>query len=123
MWPFSKKLEDVLGRTKDIKILGIHFKIKKIDPTAYLDGSKVMLQIYDTYKLGNAKPEIDQTKAYEKMKEHYRDVFMASIVFPKLKRKPDGEGIPVDNLFTEWELAHQLYNEIMQYTYGKKKLT
>ena len=32
------------------------------------------------------------------------------------------DGLPVDNLFTEWELAHELYSEIINYTYGKKKI-
>lgn len=123
MWPFDKNLTDVLGKTKDVRILGVKFKIKKIDPTAYMDGSKAMLQAFDTYKLDSVKqPHIDPAKAAEKVKEHYRDVFLAAIVWPKLKRKEsDPEGIPVDNLFTEWELAHQLYSEIIAYTYGKKK--
>lgn len=121
MWPFSKSLESVLNKTKSVRVHGVKFDIKKIDPSNYLDGSKVMLQLYDVYKVGNtASPEVTQ-KTMEKVKEHYTDIFMSSVVSPKLKRKPDGDGLLIDNLFTEWNLAHELYAKIMEYTYGKKK--
>lgn len=123
MWPFSKSLESVLNRTKKIRVFGVKFEIKKIDPTNFLDGSKSMIQSYDTYKTGkNLDPEISQS-LLEKIRDHYKDVFLASIVNPKLRRNdktPDG--LLVDNLFTDWDLAHQLYSEIMELTYGKKKL-
>jgi hypothetical protein len=120
MWPFSKKLEDVLNKTKTVRIHGVVFKIKKIDPTAYLDGSKVMLQAYDTYKVSKQSTELNESTLL-KVKEHYRDVFLASVVYPKLRRK-EGEGLLVDHLFTEWDLAHELYAKIMELTYGKKKM-
>ena len=124
MWPFSKRLEDVLYRTKTVRVHGVKFEIKKIDPLAYADGSKAMLQEYEIYKV---KKDVDQSgevtaKVLEKTKSHYRDVFMASVVNPKLKRKDDGEGIPVDHLFTEMNLANELYGEIIEYSYGKKNL-
>ncbi len=122
MWPFSKTLEDVLHRTKTIRVHGVKFKIKKIDPTSYLDGSKIMTKAYDIYKAGK-DPEIDlNSGVLSKIKDHYKDVFLASVVYPKLKRKKeDPDGLLIDNLFTEWALAHELYSEIMQYTHGKKK--
>ena len=120
MWPFDRKLEDVLAKTKTIRLHGVKFKIKKIDPTAYLDGSKAMIQQYDIYKVGKSTQEFNDS-AIGKVKDHYRDVFMASIVSPKLIRK-DGDGLLVDHLFTEWNLAHDLYAAIMEHTYGKKKL-
>ena len=121
MWPFYKKLEDVLRRTKVIVVHGIKFEIKKIDPTAYLDGSKAMVQLYDVYKVGSKDqaPPINDA-LMNKVKDHYKDVFMASVVRPVLRRK-DGEGILVDNLFTDWDLAHELYSKIMEHTHGKKK--
>ena len=126
MWPFERNLKDVLGATKVVRPLGVKFKIKKIDTSSFLDGSKVMLQMYDIYKMDVKELQGRQeetNKSLQKVKEHYKDVFMASVVEPKLKRKPESteEGIPVDNLFTEWDLCHQLYGEIIAYTYGKKK--
>jgi hypothetical protein len=122
MWPFSRSLEDVLNQTKRVRVFGVKFKIKKIDPTAYLDGSKAILQVYDTYKSPKGELTVNNDRALERVKEHYRDVFMASVVEPALCRKEEQGKTPVDHLFTEWELANRLYAQIMLYTYGKKKL-
>lgn len=122
MWPFSKNLQDVLNKTKKVRIHGVKFYIKKIDPTAFLDGSKVMIQQYDTYKVSKPSAELNES-VLNKIREHYKDVFLASVVTPKLCRKEkEGDGLLVDNLFTEWDLAHELYAAIMEHTYGKKKL-
>lgn len=121
MWPFSRNLEDVLSKTKDVRIHGVKFKIKKIDPTAYLDGSKAMLQAFDIYKMESVNSDVS-SKNLDKIKDHFKDVFMASVVSPKLcRKKEDSESLLVDNLFTEWDLANQLYESIISYTYGKKK--
>jgi hypothetical protein len=90
----KRKIEDLLY--KRVVLHGVEFVIKRLDPSNFLDGSKI--------------------------KEHYRDVFMAAVVSPALKRKPEGDGLLVDNLFTEWNLSHELYFSIMEFTYGKKKL-
>jgi hypothetical protein len=122
MWPFKQKnLEDHLAEIKRVNVQGIIFKFKKIDPSNFMDGSKVMLQIFEIYKIDPKRSDEENVKNLGKIKEHYRDVFMAAVVEPKLKRKPDEEGILVDNLFTDWVMCHELYAHIMEYTYGKKK--
>jgi hypothetical protein len=122
MWPFNRSLESVLHSTKSVRVHGVKFTIKKIDPSNYLDGSKVMISIYETYKVGPTTPTEVTTKTIEKIKEHYRDIFMAAVQSPKLRRNDSTDGMLVDNLFTEWDLAHKLYAEIMMFTHGKKKL-
>lgn len=112
-----------MGAVKKIRVHKIKFHIKKIDVTNFLDGSKVLVQYNDIYKVGKA-PDVEVNNKYLlKIKDHYRDVFLASVVKPKLKRhnNENEEGIFVDNLFTDWDLAHELYGQIMLYTYGKKK--
>jgi hypothetical protein len=126
MWPFSKKIDDVLKATKTISVLGVKFVIKKIDPTSYLDGSKVMLEQYAIYKKADA-PDIRMSeKTLEKIKNHYQDVFMAGVISPKLSRKDvgaiEGDILPVGNLMTDWEFANDLYVKIIEFTYGKKKM-
>lgn len=122
MWPFDRSLESVLNKTKTVRVHGVKFKIKKIDPSNYLDGSRSMLQIYDTYKNTKNITQDVYEKNLEKVKGHYRDVFCGAVVEPVITRSNDGTGIFVDNLFTEWDLAHQLYSHIMAFTYGKKKV-
>jgi hypothetical protein len=121
----GRDLKDALNQTTFIKVHGIRFYIKKADPIAFLDGSKVLLQCFDTYKLKSEK-EVPQatSNALKKLEEHYIDIFMSTIIEPKLARSTekaqDGE-IPVQHLFTDWDLANELYARIVEFTYGKKK--
>jgi hypothetical protein len=123
MWPFATKIEDVVIKPKTVRVHGVKFIIQKIDPTSFLDGSKVLLQAYDTYKVGrpdDEKPDVS-TSNINKIKDHYRDVFMAAVQEPRLSRKMGTKGeLYVDHLFTEWDLAHKLYGHIIEHTYGKK---
>lgn len=120
MWPFKKKtVYDLFF--KKVSVHGVIFQIQKLDPLAFLDGSKAMIQTFDIYKLKTS--EAEQQASLAKIKEHYRDVFMAAVIEPKLKRKSEEkEGLFVDYLFTEWDVANELYAHIMEFTYGKKKL-
>lgn len=123
MWPFSKRLDDVLHGTKKVKIKGVVFRIKKIDPLSYLDGSKAMqkcFEVYDNKKKDEAKMMTEADM--KKVKEHIRDVVLAGVVSPKLSRKESEDGFFVDKLFVDWELVDRLYAEIVAFTYGKKKV-
>jgi len=127
--PFGRELKDVVGQTKRVVVHGVPFKIRKVNPVDFLNGSEVMLKEFDTYKpkaqeIAEAQLEIKAKKALEQMQRHYRDVFMSAVVDPKLVRKPEDAGdgaLFVDFLFTEWDLANELYAEIVAFTYGKKK--
>lgn len=121
-WLFGRSLEDALLKTYKVKVHGVIFRVRKINPLDHLTGAQVIQKHFDTYKT-KAEKENPITPGYvAKLKEHYKDVFLAAVVEPKLKRKEEGEGILVDNLFTDWDLAQELYLQIMQVTHGKKKL-
>ena len=112
-----RTLDDVFA-PKKISVMGVIFKIKKIDPLSYLDGSQVLLSTYSTYKSGNKE---DSETSMKKIRKHQIDVIMAGVVEPKLSRQDDGEGIFVDKLFTDQGLVNELYTRIIEYTYGQKK--
>lgn len=117
---WNRDLKKTLNRTILVTVQGVRFRIKKVDPFSYMDGSNAIAQIFQTYE---AKREMTETNL-SKVRDHYRDVFLAGVVEPKLVRKPDdlaSGGILVDNLFTDWTLANELYNAILSFTYGKKK--
>lgn len=122
----SKQLSDVLGKTYDIKVQGVKFKVRKIDPVAYMAGYKAMIQPFETYKTNTEKQAALEglLGQQNKMKEHFSDVFLYSVIEPKLVRKQEesSKGIWVDNLFSDWELANDLYQKIIEITYGKKKM-
>lgn len=116
---FRKKQSNYLYKTKKIKINGILFEIKKIDVFDHLKGFNSLKQIYDVYSINKDVDEVNM----KKVKEHYIDVFMSSVIKPKLTLKEDdSSGIYVGELFIDWEVCTKLYENIMDYTYGKKKM-
>lgn len=119
-WLFGRKLDSVLDQTRTIRIKGVRFKIKKVNVLNHLDGSKVMVQAYDIYKqnTGGAQSEASE----KKIREHLSHVLVAGVVDPKLSLKDDGSGFYVDRLFSDWTLVNKIYEEIMTFTYGKKKV-
>jgi hypothetical protein len=119
-WIFGKRLSQVVDERKKIRIKGVVFIIRKINPLDYLDGSKAVVQAFDVYRMKTPGAAVEES-SIKKIKEHYADVILAGVVYPKLKRKEEEEGFLVDKIFSDWELAEKLYSEIMQHTYGKKK--
>lgn len=119
-WPFKKKnLEDHLSKTRKVKVHGMIFHIKRINVLDHCTGAKVCSAVYDTYKIGNQQ-SIDEASMV-KVKSYYTDILMAGIVKPEFSRKTDEKGkIFIDHLFTDWDLASELYGEIMAFSYGKK---
>ena len=83
----SKDLTQTLNETRNVRVNGIRFKIKKIDPLNFLDGSNVMLQTFDTYKAGK---EQNREISEKKIRDHVAQVLVAGVAEPKLSHK---EGI------------------------------
>jgi len=115
----GKKLESVLCATRKVKVSGVVFTIGKINILHYLDGSKIIQQVYDVYKSSKqeAMPELSE----KKLKEFFSHFLVAGVVSPKLTLKEDGDGIFVEKMFVDWDMCMKLYEEIMLFTYGKKK--
>lgn len=110
-----------LSCTKNVRVNGIKFVIKKLDPFDYLAGFKTMHSLFDVYQ--RQSPEsTDLSAAGDKIRKHYSDVLMSSVVHPKLTMKSDGEGLFVGLLLKNMEICEFLYYEIIEFTYGKKKL-
>ena len=117
-----KDISEVALQRKKIVVHGVPFEIKKIDVLNYLDGSKVMLQSYDTYKTGAPVDKAALEASHKKLKEHYRDVILSGVVSPKLDRKKDEDGFFVEDLFENFEFATEVYRAVLEFTFGKKKL-
>lgn len=116
-------LKERLEKTYKVKCCGVVFRIRRIDPLDFVAGSRAVVSLFDTYKTkGQQVAAEHMAKDIKRTKEHYKDVFLAAVVSPKLSRKQDTEDIFVDNLFTDWELANTLYFKIMELSYGKKKV-
>jgi hypothetical protein len=94
----------------------------------FMAGFKSVVQPYEIYKTKGEKQVQESLEMIQnqnkKLKEHYADVFLSAIIEPKLKRNDIAEepGIYVYHLFSDFALATELYQKIMELTYGKKKL-
>lgn len=123
-----RSVNDVLSETKTVRIQGVRFVLKKVDPLEHLKGSKVMQANFEEYKNKKAVtgPQSMDPDRLKDTREHFRDMFLAAVVHPKICRNKEdatGDVIPVDNLLTDWALANEIYSEIILFTYGKKKLS
>lgn len=119
-WMFGKKLDSILNATRRVKISGVVFTIRKINTLHYLDGSKIIQTQYEIYKNGKTDPNPEVSE--KKMKEFFSQFLVAGVVNPKLSLKENDENcIFVERMFVDWDLCMKLYEEIMLFTYGKKK--
>lgn len=120
-----KSFKDLLFVTKEIEINGVPFIIKKINLLDYLEGGKVLSEIYSTYKTGkDANISQIETAHLTKLKKYYMDIICAGSVVPKFVRKDpieENKEILIDELFNDWFLSEALALEIFNFTYGKKK--
>lgn len=124
----TRTLEEALLVGKSIRVHSIIFRIRKLNPLDYFAGTQALRQHFELYKTKGEKEQLAAMNAHhDKIKDHMRDVFMAAVLSPNLSRKPEARlenehrAIFVDHLFTDWDLANELYERIVEYTYGKKK--
>ena len=116
---FSKSLDQVVNEKRRLKINGVRFEIKKIDPIDHIKGLNIMRAEFETYQ---NKPDTLSAGAIKKIREHYRHVFIAGVISPSLSLKESDDGVCVDDIFKDQNLTEKLYAEIICFTYGKKKL-
>jgi len=124
MWPFKKSIKEYLAKTTRVKVCGMYFRIRKVNPLDFMAGAQVLQQHFDTYKTKGEKREgaAFTPIKIEAVKKHTRDVLMCGVVEPPLTRNPKEEGLYVDYLMTDWFLAEELFRKIMELTHGKKKV-
>lgn len=123
-WLRNRSLAAAINETKKVKVDGVVFRIRKINPLDHASGARVLQQIYTTYQAARqaaVEPNV------EKIKQHYAEVILAGAVSPRLCRKQEDHGrdgaVWVEHLFADWDLVQGLYDAIMSFTYGKKKVS
>jgi hypothetical protein len=135
MWnPFRKKTFEEefaanFNSTKAIKIDGVPFIIRKVNVLDYLEGGKVLSDIFSTYKTGKQNPLDDADLGLfelnmKKAEKYLTDIICSGTVKPKFIREnqaPEPGAVPIKDLFTDWILAQKLADHIFEFTYGKKK--
>ena len=115
-----------MNETKKVKVQGVLFTIRKLRALDYMSGANVLTSQYQTWeekrKSDKGLSKTDAKKQADTMKKHYREVFLSCVEKPVLSRKPDPVLVCVDEIFDHPEMPHELYMEIMYFTYGKKKI-
>lgn len=124
MWPFSKKVnkQELLGY-KSMKIHGWKFVIKKVNPLMdFPDGRIPQLFTAFITKRKPADPKDMPEVAIKRIEEDMKIMVEAGLVEPALvaRGKPN-EGITVDDLFREPEVATKLYWEIFIHSLNRFK--
>lgn len=131
IWNLFKKKDDDFRKhflaVKSIKVDGVPFVIRKINVLDYLEGAKVLTEIFATYKITKDTTSFSEMDLanLNKLKKYLTDIICAGVVKPKFSREDSviegSEEIPIKDLFTDWILAQKLAQEIFDYTHGKKK--
>jgi hypothetical protein len=126
----SEKFKSRINESKIVKIDGTAFKIRKIKVLDYLEGAKVLAQMFSTYQTkksgAQGAQDLDNLDIanMNKLKKYLTDVICAGCVEPRFVRSEkdlDEDSVLIDDLFSDWILAQKVAQEIFEFTYGKKK--
>lgn len=120
-----QKLKARLQDLKKVKVHGMRFLIKKINP--FLDfAPEDMPQIFTDY-LSLRKPSDPNTVDLIKAQKDIYKIIEASVVQPSLvpigagDKKGKEDGITVEDLFRDPEMGYKLYNEILIHSLNRFK--
>lgn len=121
-----RELSEALDNSKKVKIRGVLFTIRKLDPYDALQSGSVLRKTFDVKEVVRDASGVSLNgktlQPIKAIRNHFRDVFLASVVHPHLSKEEGGESVCVDEIFQDWEMANELYEAIMVHTYGKKKV-
>lgn len=123
MWPFSNRLSDIVRPTTTVVAGGVKFKIRRLTVTDHLAGLRCLVETYATYDRKRELEKLsypDVEKLKESIKPIYKEVFLAAVIYPKLTDKENSDGQFVDDLFDDWNICHELYTKILNFSIKKK---
>lgn len=124
---FGITLDQALNQTKKVRCCGVNFQIRKIDPLQWMQGSDAAVNTIATWtdkrKMDKAQEQQDTEKALKGLREHQKETFLVAVAKPVLTVDGADDSINVDEIFAIPGLADELYQQILYYTYGKKKIT
>lgn len=114
MWPFKQKesLAEKLRGHKQIKIQGMRFTIRRLNPLLDFPSDKIP-QIFTDFVSVKDKPILDPKKIQEDM----YSIIQAGVVEPRLSQ----EGITPEDLFRDPEIGTGLYREIIEHSLNRFK--
>jgi hypothetical protein len=122
------KLKELLQGHKKIKIQGMKFVIKKINPLLDFQ-SDSMPQIFSDFvsKRKTEEKPIPSIEELNKLKDDMYTVIEAGLVYPpvvpigKGEQRGKEEGVTVEDIFRDLEIGYKLYFEIINHCLNKFK--
>ena len=120
-------LKEKLNQYKKIKVCGMSFTIRKINPLQDFASNESMPQIF-TYYITKRKVKEDNPFTMQSLQKALNDmkaIIKAGVVDPPLvpveKDKSKENGITVDDLFVDEEMGAKLYIEILTHSLNRFK--
>ena len=115
------KIKSLLNKTKSLKINGIKFVIKRLSIIDFFEDKLFPFGFTESLDEKRIREHMNQKMDFNKLKDHYKTLFMKGVVKPKLTEVDSEDSVCVDELFKDWELVNKLYTEIFLLSFGKKK--
>lgn len=118
----KKSFEEQINKTKVVKLGGMRFVIKRIDPIEHLRGINVLKKVYEVYQTRDKSVDVVENaeEMLKKIRASCKDLLLAGVVEPELVAKPEQGKICVDLILQDLSIAQGLAQSIIQYTYKKK---
>ena len=125
MWPFSsltpeEKLKERLLDLKKIKVGGMKFTIKKINPLLDFPSDKIP-QIFTDYYARRQNPKDFSQEDLERLDENIKPILKAGIYKPDIipidkENRWKEKGLTIEDLFIDRELAYTLFGAILNHS-------
>jgi hypothetical protein len=114
-------IKERLKGYKKIKILGMKFIIRKINPLLDFPADKIP-QIFTSFE--TRRKVVETTPSITDTQKSLRDTYAiieAGVVEPKLEKYIDGkeEGITAEDLFRDFDIGFKLYIEIITHSMNR----
>lgn len=118
MWPFrTQTIEEKLKKIKIIRVNGMRFKIRAINPFFDFPSDKIPTIFTDFVSARKLDPTQLDSSTLKKYQEDMYSVIKAGVVEPDLS----GSGITVDDLFRDPDIGINLYRIILDHSLNKFK--
>lgn len=119
MWPFSRtNCKDVLQGKKFVRVNGLRFTIRKLNPLIDFESSK-MPQIFTMFQSRRKTPQ-DQEVNQERVLKDMMAIVEAGLIKPELVPvAKTNEGVTVEDLFRDMDTGVKLYWEILAHSLNR----
>ena len=116
----QKTAKEILLKLKKIKVNGMLFTIKAINPLLDFSADKIPQIFTDFISIRKSDPHIISPEYIKKMQQDMHATIYAGVVEPKLSQNGSKDGnITPEDLFRDPSMGVKLYHEIVNHSLNK----